>query len=210
MLNFIDVSVGQDLTSGLFESLKKLANKTVMVGISETNNNLNGKIKNAELLYIQSHGVRKKSMINEMAETMGTKTDGTPFSPQYDEFSNNMSEGMSYSTAYQLYVQSTGSPLWNIPPRPVLEPAIENCKTNIANEMKKVAETALDGENTDGVLRAVGLLAEGQVRDWFVNPLNGWPENSKYTIKKKGSDLPLINVGNLRKSITFEVADGNE
>ena len=39
----------------------------------------------------------------------------------------------------------------------------------------------------------------------FENPKNNWPPNSPRTIAKKGSDVPLIDTGELRKSITHVI-----
>lgn len=210
MLNgFINVSKMNDLTGDIIKSLKELENKNVCIGIPQESNVSRGKIKQAELLYIQTHGVRNASMINEMNEDMETTADGTPYSPQYNEFTDNMEKGMPYSAAYQLYVSSFGSPLWNIPPRPVIEPAIENSKSEIAEKMKDVASTALEGKSIDTKLEAVGMLGQNVTREWFVNPSNEWTKNSPITAKRKGSDRPLIDKGELRKSIIYVIKDGS-
>ncbi|MBY6921870.1 hypothetical protein HYH30_19035, partial [Clostridium botulinum] len=45
-------------------------------------------------------------------------------------------------------------------------------------------------------------------RAWFTNPSNNWAENSAETIKRKDSDKPLIDTGELRKSITYVIKGG--
>ena len=42
---------------------------------------------------------------------------------------------------------------------------------------------------------------------WFENPQNGWPPNSPRTIRRKGSDQPLVDTGEMRKAITYVVRD---
>lgn len=181
----------------LLKALDELRNNEVLVGIPEDKSSRKKEIiRNSELLYIHTHGIRRKSMRQEMQETM----DG----------------GSPYSEAYQLYIQEHGSPLWASPPRPVLEPAIEHRKDWIAEQLSKAAEAALDG-NVKGVqdgLHKAGQVAENAARDWFTDPTNGWAPNSPETIKLKGSDKPLINTDQMRKSITHVLrrkgASGND
>ena len=67
------------------------------------------------------------------------------------------------------------------------------------------AQAALSG-NSDAVTQALnraGLIAQNVVRDWFTNPKNHWAPNAPSTIARKGSDRPLIEWGELRKSLTY-------
>lgn len=176
----------------LEEVLEKLKNmseeKGVLVGIPQAKTSRpNEPINNASLLYIHTHGIRRRSMINEMDA--------------------EMAKGKAYSAAYELYIMAHGSPLWHAPPRPVLEPAIEYYKTQIADQYAKALVAAVSGDvaKTQKALVRTGELAVGYCRGWFLNPANEWPPNAPYTIEKKGSDKPLIDTGALRKAITFVV-----
>ncbi|MGO4496418.1 hypothetical protein AB4114_11030 [Paenibacillus sp. 2RAB27] len=181
-----------DNTSDLSKRLKELAGKQVYVGVPEGSENnrptVSGDITNAELLYIHTHGVRRKAM--------------------RDEMNPKVEAGMKYSKAYQMYLQTHGSPLWHSPPRPVIEPAIQYNKDIIAKQLRKVLEAVLNGQNPDQELHKVGLLGQNVVRDWFTNPSNGWAANAESTVQMKGSDRPLINQGELRKSITYVIKEG--
>lgn len=202
------VTTGLDKTNLVKKMIDDLAKQHVYVGIPEESNNLNGDIKNAELLYIHSHGIRSKEMIEEMNVNMGIGADGMPYDTEYNKFLNNMgSGGMSYSAAYQMYIQANGSPLWKSPPRPVIEPAIEYApnKTVIAKQLRVALDTALSGKDATPELHKAGMLGQQIVQDWFTNPNNLWPENAPSTVKMKGSDRPLIDTGELRRSITFVV-----
>ena len=172
----------------LLKALRELQSNEVMVGIPEAKSSRKKEIiRNSELLYIHTHGIRRKSMRQEMQETMDN--------------------GSPYSEAYQLYIQEHGSPLWASPPRPVLEPAIEHRKDWIAEQLGKAAQSALDGDVKgvrDGLHKA-GQVAENAAKDWFTNPANGWAPNSPETIKLKGSNKPLIDTDQLRKAITHVV-----
>ncbi|SFE43570.1 hypothetical protein SAMN04487969_102504 [Paenibacillus algorifonticola] len=187
---FARVTTTADNTGDLKKILDGLADVQVYVGVPEGGGDHGGGISNAELLYIQSHGVRSKSMREEMNPDIesGRKT---------------------YSQAYEMYIQSHGSPLWHIPPRPVLEPAIEANKDKISKQMQRAAQAALDGNDIGPELHKVGMMGQNIARGWFVDPRNGWEPNSPLTVAKKGSDRPLISTGELRKSIQFVIEDGN-
>lgn len=177
-----------DRTSELLEALKELSDKQVYIGIPEgaDNDRPGSDITNAELMYAHTHGVRSSEMRKEM---------------------NN--SGQIYGRAYQLFLQSHGSPLWHSPPRPVIEPAIQNSKEILAKQLKKVLTVALNGEDPSQELEKTGMLGQNIARDWFTNPANNWPANAQSTIDAKGSDNPLIDEGELRKSITYVVTGGD-
>jgi len=163
----------------------------VYVGIPEASSARkdSSELSNAELVYAHTHGIRRRSMINEMQ--------------------GDIENGHTYSKAYQMYIQTNGSPLWKSPPRPIIEPAIENSKDKIAEQLAIAGGMALDGnlQGAKAQLEKVGMLGQNVVRAWFVDPKNGWPENSPITIAAKGSDKPLIDTGELRKAITYVVGD---
>ena len=179
----------------LAAAVQSLAKKEVLVGIPAENSTRehpgqgDDKINNAELLYIQSHGVRKAEMRAEMQQ--------------------HLDAGKKYSEAHSLYIQSHGSPLWHIPPRPVLEPSIEANKGPIAKQLQGAAVASINGtpQEVDNALHKAGMVAENAAKAWFENPENGWPPNSPRTIAQKGSDSPLIDTGEMRKAITHVVRE---
>ncbi len=189
MLNgFCNISIDRDLTDDILKSLNDLSKKTICIGVPDSTEHENSKITNAELMYVHTNGARNRDMIKSM---------------QHD-----IDSGMPYSEAHELYVHENGSPLWNIPPRPILEPAMDNGKEQMADLMKDVAIDALEGKNIQTGLDNVGMQGKNIARDWFTNPANNWAANSEDTVKKKGSDRPLIDTSELRKSITYVVKDG--
>lgn len=193
MLNgFVNVAITKNLTKDLKDSLEEIASKNVCVGIPQEANTLdkNGKITQAQKLYIHTHGVRDTEMQRAM---------------QHD-----LDKGTPYSKAHEMFVHEHGSPLYNIPPRPILEPAIENSKEEIAEAMSDAVKVAMEGNNITPELHKVGFLAEDVVKEWFTNTDNKWAANSPITIKRKGSDQPLIDSGGLRKSITHVIRDGDK
>lgn len=188
---FAKVTAGKDLTPEVKKMLDDLAKTQVLVGVPEgSDNDRPEDITNAELLYVHTHGVRQK----EMREEMNPKVE---------------SGELTYSKAFQMYLHTHGSPLWHSPPRPVIEPALEKKKEVVAKQLRKVAETALDGQDPEAELQKAGMLGQNIARAWFTDPANGWAPNSPVTEESKGSDKPLIDTGELRKSITYVVDKGN-
>jgi hypothetical protein len=211
MFNLIaSVTESMDNSDKIKQLIDDIAKKQVYVGIPEADNTINqsegqGGIKNAELLYIHSHGIRSKQMIDEMNITMGVDDHGMPYTAEYNKFLDQMGNGKPYSAAYQMYIQSHGSALWKSPPRPVLEPSIEHNKDAISKQLGNVAKAALNGQDPNTELQKAGMMAQNFARDWFTNPANLWPPNAESTIEKKGSDRPMIDKGELRRSITFTI-----
>lgn len=178
----------------LQKAIDSIKSTRVYVGIPAKNasRDEDNEINNAELLYIHTHGIRKKSMRQEMDTAMAG--------------------GKSYSKAYKMYIQSHGSPLWHSPPRPVIEPAIEYHKKEIAKRLtsaySKTMSDIYKGSSVETALQnleIVGMYAQNVVRDWFTNPHNNWAPNSPLTIATKGSNKPLIDTSEMRKSIIYVV-----
>lgn len=172
------------------ESLRHIERADVLVGIpAEKSSRGNGDdtVTNAELLFIHTHGVRNRSMRKEMQASMNS--------------------GKTYSAAHQLYIKSHGSPALDVPPRPVLEPAIEANKDAIGRYLQRASKEALSGNREAQIeaLNAAGQKAASCARNWFEDPRNNWPPNSPKTIARKGSALPLVDTGEMRKAITYVV-----
>lgn len=111
------------------------------------------------------------------------------------------------TNAELLYIHTNGSLTNNIPPRPIVEPAIQDSKEEIGTLLKEAILKALEGD-TDGAMAGMeraGTQGENAVKGWFTNPKNNWAENAESTKKRKGSSKPLIDTGQLRKSITHVV-----
>lgn len=178
-----------DKFGDLKERLNELKSKDLLVGIPQEKASRPGDegVNNAELAYFHTHGVRNIDMRRAMQPELNA--------------------GTAYSKAHQMYIEANGSPLWNSPPRPIIEPAIKHYQKEIAQLLKDVLERALEDRDFNYLLKKAGMAAQNYVRDWFTNPANGWAPNSPDTIEKKGSDRPLIDTGELRKSITYVIRE---
>lgn len=176
--------------TGVFKRLAAIKKRAIYVGVpNQTKHRKGDKIDNAQLLFIHTYGARSSDMIDEMGE--------------------KISRGYKYSSAFSLYVQTHGSPLWRIPPRPVLTPAIQSNRASITEKYAGIAKAAAKGdyEGLDRAVAKTGLTAQNACRAWFLDPRNKWPANSPSTVKKKKSSNPLIDEGELRKSIIYVVRE---
>ena len=121
-------------------------------------------------------------------------------------------KGDPVGNAQLMYIHTHGSEVNGIPARAVIEPAIEapENKAVISEELGESARAMMDDNipASQMHLKLAGMAGQNAARDWFTDPRNGWQENSEETVKRKGSDMPLIDTEQLRKSIVYVVKDG--
>ena len=118
-----------------------------------------------------------------------------------------MRKGDAINNASLLFVLSKGSEIANIPPRPVLEPSVEANQKLITPHLAKAAQGVMENDNSkaSAELARAGTVASNGAKRWFTDPRNQWPPNAESTIKSKGSDKPMIDTGQMRRSITYVV-----
>jgi hypothetical protein len=145
-----------------------------------------------------------------------------------DDENNRTVDGAAVTNAELLYIHTHGSPVNGIPARPVIEPAIEREREKVASLLEGVANAALSGnkEAVQAAQERAGMQGANIARKWFTDEANNWPElkpASAYSrIRKmpkaqrpalreetRGGDTskhkPLIDTGELRKSITYKI-----
>ena len=109
------------------------------------------------------------------------------------------------TNAELLFIHTKGSPLKHIPARPVLEPACaaDGNRQIIARELEASVKASLAGDQDDAKKKMMRTALAGQSisRAWFTDSRNNWAPNAPGTIKRKGSDRPLIDTGALRAAI---------
>lgn len=115
------------------------------------------------------------------------------------------------SNALLGYVHEFGSDEHNIPPRPFLVPGVEGAKDQIVARMRQAGEAALNGTDAVGRgLNAVGLVAQNAVQEKITEgPFAPLAERTLEARRAKGrtGERPLIDTGQLRRSITYVVLD---
>lgn len=91
-----------------------------------------------------------------------------------------------------------------IPARPFVLNAIRKNKKKYLQALKTSAGKLVRGETTlDTVMTKLGIVAQGDIQDEITSLRN--PPNSKVTIALKGSSNPLIDTGEMRGAVTYEV-----
>ena len=129
-----------------------------------------------------------------------------------EEKAGRRAEGIN--NAQLVFIHTNGSPLKKIPKRPVIEPAIEaeDNKEAISKELKLATQAMLNSNPAEANrhLKLAGMLGQNAARAWFTDPRNNWPPNTSRTIARKGSDMPLIDTGAMRKAIVYVVKEEND
>lgn len=106
-------------------------------------------------------------------------------------FIGPITQKQAISNAGLLYIHTNGSPKWNIPPRPVIEPSIEANRKQIENFLFTAAAQRLDGTKAESnkTLKLCGQFAANGAKAWFKDPRNNWPQDAPRTIAKKINKL---------------------
>lgn len=95
----------------------------------------------------------------------------------------------------------------NIPARPYIRATIDGNEELFLRHADTLADEILDGNMTKHeALTEIGQLIEGETKKYMINLRS--PANAPSTIKKKGSDNPLIDTGLLVGSIRYAVSKG--
>lgn len=101
--------------------------------------------------------------------------------------------------------------IWNhygtsrgIPSRPFLLNAIRKNRSKYLEAMKTAGAKILRGEATlDQTMRKLGILAQGDIQQEITDLRD--PPNAPATVAAKGSSNPLIDAGEMRSKVTWEV-----
>jgi hypothetical protein len=115
------------------------------------------------------------------------------------------------NNATLLYIHTKGSPLNNLPARPLIEPALEadDNAEKISEDLREVVKAILDG-NEGKAQRLMGITGQDAVnaiQDWFDDSRNGWEPNKDATVKRK---LRKIKDLSKRKQAFTEYKEGVE
>lgn len=171
-------------------SLKDLMGKQVYVGYPQGPRHSDSKLTNAQIAFLNTNGVRP----NKASKDIKTMMDST---------------GSDYSTALKAYIRSKGDPLWRVPPRPFIEPAIDRVKEKIADKIRDIIDSYLDGDKQEAENKRteLGLFSVNEIRRFIQEyPANGLAPNAPSVIEKKGMDHPLIGTtGELLRSLTYVI-----
>ena len=120
---------------------------------------------------------------------------------------NNSRPGEEISNSELAFIMEHGSPIHNIPPRPFIGPAIRKNKEIIVNQLKRAAQAVLAGDEgkANAERQKTGILASNSVKRFMADSDNGLARNAPSTIRAKGSDIPLIDLGELRRAVSYSL-----
>lgn len=116
---------------------------------------------------------------------------------------NGMHEGginMATLLALHVYGVPTRGILQRDPLRPPLIANSQRYSDLLALGLKNALS---DGTDPKLVYEKIGIIATNDVKDYFIT--GNFKALSEKTIKAKGSSKPLIDTGEMRNSITYEV-----
>lgn len=110
------------------------------------------------------------------------------------------------TNAELMFIHEYGSPLHNVPARPVLQMTIEWAKTQIGSVMSKAVSLFFkSGEEAyKRELDKFALRMEKYARQIIYSNDGRLAPNAPSTIAKKGDNHPLFNTGQLARSITCQ------
>jgi hypothetical protein len=91
------------------------------------------------------------------------------------------------------------------PARPFLRQSVDGNKATIEAVCKAQVQTLTKGGTAQQVLNAVGVMQKGLVQD-TISKSKAWAEpNADRTVKKKGSDQPLVDSGKMAQSVNYVI-----
>lgn len=107
------------------------------------------------------------------------------------------------SNANILALMEAGSPVNNMPSRLLLKPVRFKYKERIEKYFFDIIQALVLGNKAqaDRLMEELSLRMQTWSQKFFVDSDNNWAPNAPSTIRAKGSDKPLIDTGELRKSI---------
>lgn len=89
------------------------------------------------------------------------------------------------------------------PARPFMKQSFENHEDELRAACERVNAAIASGKSVEQALDALGVAIKGLVQTEIVD--GDFTENAPSTIKKKGSDKPLIDTGTMRQSVNYVV-----
>lgn len=94
----------------------------------------------------------------------------------------------------------------NIPERPFMREGIRGGKDKITRLMRADGARLLRGEkgfSLDKALKRLGVEGQGIIQDSITT--GGFTPNAPATVREKGSSKPLIDTGQMRQAVSYQV-----
>lgn len=91
----------------------------------------------------------------------------------------------------------------HIPSRPFLRDSVDANGEQINNFLQCMKKELLRGRTAEDVLKKIGVFQKGLVQGQIVK--GDFAPNSEETIRRKGSDTPLVDTGRMRQSVNYVI-----
>lgn len=142
---------------------------------------------------LNSAGQNLYKQINELKK--GQVFIGFPEGEATHTGANGESADMALIAAYNEFGTST------TPARPFLKQTIDGNQDKIKAMCEQTVKDIADGKSTEQCLKQLGAYGVGLVQETIAN--GSFAPNNPQTVKKKGSDKPLIDTGQMRQSVHY-------
>ena len=117
---------------------------------------------------------------------------------------NHIHKDSRINMATLLAIHVLGAPTRGIPQRDPLRPPLIANAQRYSDLLAIGLKNALsDGTDPKLIYEKIGIVATNDVKDYFIT--GNFKALSEKTIKAKGSSKPLLDTGELRNSISYEV-----
>lgn len=91
----------------------------------------------------------------------------------------------------------------HIPSRPFLRDSVDANADQINSFLQSMKKELLRGGSAEDVLKKIGVFQKGLIQEQIVK--GDFAPNSEATIRRKGSDTPLVDTGRMRQSINYVI-----
>ena len=117
---------------------------------------------------------------------------------------NSIHKDSKINMATLLAIHVLGAPSRGIPQRdPLRPPLIANAQRYTDLMAQGIKNALANGTDPNVVYEKIGIVASNDVKDYFVS--GSFKPLDQKTIDRKGSSKPLLDTGELRSSITYQV-----
>ena len=93
----------------------------------------------------------------------------------------------------------------HIPSRPFLRDSVDANAEQINSFLQSMKKQLLRSGSAEAVLKKIGVFQKGLIQEEIVK--GDFAPNAAVTIRKKGSDTPLIDTGRMRQSINYVIQE---
>lgn len=91
----------------------------------------------------------------------------------------------------------------NSPPRPFLRKSVDENEEKINHFLQSKKADLIRGVPTEQILKEIGLFQKDLIQEKITE--GSFQANAASTIRKKGSNKPLIDTGRMRQSVNYVV-----